>query len=221
MKRRMTDYFICAFIPSFFISHTVFVKTLILNNFFYYVNRICLWKLSSHHILLLFFSLSSSDDGYIWSVRKIRASEYFQSLFQQLIESSISTSPYSAWRWFCHLGVSEGRTSRRVWTPRCYTFFSQTIPAHHFRLPPRERTATTMVLSQRQRDELWVTGCKYVVVVTRHANMTHHIEQLVRFSLGGQFVCMLFYSNTLKFPHMWTSSLDRKWFNAVVRMWIP
>lgn len=103
-------------------------------------------------------SLSFSGDGHMWSVTEIWA------LFQQLLDSSISISPFSVWHIFCHLRDSEESTSLRNQTPLHYTLPCWTFPVHHPHLPKRERTAATMVLSQRQRDELWVPGCKHMAV---------------------------------------------------------
>lgn len=98
---------------------------------------------------------------------------------RQLIDSCVSRSPPSAWHSLRHLpslwrkNITEGSDASPPHTSQPDS--PSTSPPLH--LPKRERTAATMVLSQRQRDELWVPGCKYVGV---QAHYTCKQEQTCR-----------------------------------------
>lgn len=85
-------------------------------------------------------------------------------LYETPTESTISIFPPSLWHQAFHLWFSKGRETLRNRPSRQPLCFCQTSQAQHPHLPIREKTAATMVLSQRQRDELWVPGCKYVGV---------------------------------------------------------
>lgn len=93
-------------------------------------------------------------------------------------------------KYFCHIGVPEELLWGIGRLPLLNTSHPDSFPpATHPRLPKRERTAATMVLSQRQRDELWVPQCQCCFIayvnkarVDMQANMSGSIQH-------SAFVC--------------------------------
>lgn len=122
---------------------------------------------SLHFSCFSHFSFFSSGDGHIETVSEIWASEQLvEPRPDKLIDSSTSSSPPTAWPSLRHAlslwrkNITEGPDASPPHASQPDSPSTSPLPY----LPKRERTAATMVLSQRQRDELWVLRCKYVVV---------------------------------------------------------
>lgn len=86
------------------------------------------------------------------------------SSYEPPTDSTISIFPPSLWHPAFRLWFSKGRTPLRNLPAHRHSRSWQPSQAHRPHLPIREKAAAVMVLSQRQRDELWVPGCKYVGV---------------------------------------------------------
>lgn len=89
----------------------------------------------------------------------MEASDYWGGLRPSQCSWRLVPCQFEGKKYFLHIRVS----GEPLWgTGRlpCCTLYSRTPPpTNHPWLPERERTAATMVLSQRQRDELWVRQC--------------------------------------------------------------
>lgn len=143
---------------------------------------------------------------------------------QLLIDSTISSSPPSVWHSFCHLRVSEGRTSLRDSTPPHHTLPSQTPPTHYLTLTsPRGREQQPPWCCHRDKEmnceclnvDIWM--CTLITYANKNSYVDQHtyIAQEEFFHLSVR-TCRPF-SNTSKFDHMaktyiMFSSLNRKLF---------
>lgn len=134
--------------------------------FFYWLSA------ASVYLSTSIFLLSSSGDGHVWLVNEIWASEFVEP--RQSIDSSYSNSPPSAWHSFCHLPVSEERTSLRDRTPPQHILPSQTPPAHHLTLTsPRGREQQPPWCCHRDKE----TNCECLDVNMWVCRLILHAKQ--------------------------------------------